>query len=144
MFGKWKKLFVLALAAVTLASVGAWCALRPTQVAQPHAATPASDELPTPADQLESRFASDVRPFVERYCFKCHGPNRPKAKLDLSRDATLASVAGNLRHWALVLDRLQADEMPPEDATRQPSPAERAVVVAWLRDLQAREVQRNS
>src|SRR5207247_1290569 len=34
-----------------------------------------------------------------------------------------------------VLDRLRADEMPPEDAPRRPAPEERAEVVAWLGEL---------
>ncbi len=144
MFGKWRKPFVLAGAFVALTSLGVWYAWRPTLIALPHAAVPASDGPSTSADQLESRFASEVRPFVQRDCLKCHGSDRPKAELDLSRDATLAAVAGNLRRWALVLERLQADEMPPEEATRQPSPTERAAVVAWLRDLQEHEAHKNN
>jgi len=143
MFGKRRKLFVLVVAAIALASLGAWYVLRPTVVALPHPTTPVGEGWASPADQLESRFASEVRPFVERYCFECHGSNRPEAELDLSRDATLAVVAGNMRQWALVRDRLQAGEMPPEDAKRQPSPAERAIVVAWLRDVQELVSQRS-
>ncbi len=135
MFGKRRKPFVLTVA-VALVILAGWYAFPPTPAA--------SLQTPTPPDKLESRFASEVRPFVERYCQKCHGPNRPKGDIDLSRDATLTAVAGNMRQWSRVLDRLQADEMPPEDAKRQPSPAERASVIAWLRDLQEREAQKNS
>src|SRR5207249_717382 len=47
-------------------------------------------------------------------------------------------------HWERVGQRLHAQEMPPEDAPRQPKPEERAAVVAWLRDLRAREAERNA
>ncbi len=137
MFGKRRKPFAFTIAAATLAVLGGWYVLHPTPAVRSHASPPT-------VDKLENRFASDVRPFVERYCLKCHGTNRPKGDLDLSRDTTLAAVAGNMRQWSRVFDRLQANEMPPEDAKRQPSQAERAAVVAWLRDLQEREVQKNS
>src|SRR5579884_2044159 len=137
MFGKWRKPFALAVAAATLATLGGWYFLHSTAVARSHASSPT-------VDKLENRFAADIRPFVERYCLKCHGPNRPKGDLDLSRDMTLAAVTDNMRQWSRVLERLQANEMPPEDAKRQPSGAERAAVIAWLRDLQEREIRKNS
>ncbi len=86
-------------------------------------------------DALEPRFATNVQPFLERYCFSCHGPNKQEAELDLSRDATVTAIAKNARHWDLVLERLQNQEMPPEDAPRQPQPEERAAVVRWLQNL---------
>ncbi|HZV04790.1 MAG TPA: DUF1592 domain-containing protein [Gemmataceae bacterium] len=95
-------------------------------------------------DSLESRFSSRVRPFLERYCFSCHGEKKQKAHLDLSRDSTVHAVANNTRQWERVLERLQADEMPPEEASRQPKPEERAAVVAWIRELRDREARRNA
>jgi hypothetical protein len=97
-----------------------------------------------PAESLEQRFATRVRPFLQRYCFSCHGTKKPEAELDLRRDATLEAVAKNARQWDLVLARLQAQEMPPEDAPRQPKADELAAVIAWLRELRERETQRNA
>jgi hypothetical protein len=85
-----------------------------------------------------------VWPFVERYCLSCHGPKRRKGGLDLSRDATAAAAANNARQWALVLERLRAQEMPPEDAPRQPKPDERAAAVAGLRDVLDRAARRDA
>jgi hypothetical protein len=85
-----------------------------------------------------------VHPFLERYCFGCHGPEKQEAELDLSRYSTVRSIANNARFWELVLDRLQTEEMPPEEAPRRPKPDERAVVVAWIRDLRDREAERNA
>src|SRR5262249_11360557 len=50
----------------------------------------------------------------------------------------------NARQWQLVLERLQAEEMPPEEAPRHPEPGERAAVVAWMRDLRDREAKRHA
>jgi hypothetical protein len=95
-----------------------------------------------PADPLEGRFATQVKPFLQRYCYACHGSKKAKAELDLSRDSTIAAIAANARRWDLVRERLQAGEMPPEGAPRHPQPGERAAVIAWLRDLRDRDAQR--
>src|SRR5205807_5536821 len=43
-----------------------------------------------PAETLEGRFASQVRPFLHRYCISCHGGKNPKAMFDRSCDSTLS------------------------------------------------------
>jgi hypothetical protein len=95
-------------------------------------------------DPIDQRFKDHVQPFLQRYCFSCHGPKKPKASLDLSRDATVAAIARNLRQWELVRQRLEAREMPPEEAPRRPAAEERAAVIAWLSDLRDREAQRHA
>jgi Protein of unknown function (DUF1592)/Protein of unknown function (DUF1588)/Protein of unknown function (DUF1587)/Protein of unknown function (DUF1585)/Protein of unknown function (DUF1595)/Planctomycete cytochrome C len=93
---------------------------------------------------LEQRFATKVLPFLERYCYSCHGAHKPKAALDLRRDATVTAILNNARQWELVLERLQAQEMPPEGAPLRPEPNERAAVITWIRDLLHHEAQRNA
>jgi hypothetical protein len=95
-------------------------------------------------DPLERRLSTQVRPFLERYCVSCHGAKKQKANLDLSRGVSLKAITGNFRQWEKVLQRLQASEMPPEDATRQPKPEERSAVISWIRELRDREAQRNA
>jgi hypothetical protein len=97
-----------------------------------------------PADRLERRFSTRVQPFLKRYCFSCHGPKKHKADLDLSRFSTVTAIATNARQWELVLERLQAEEMPPEDAPRQPKPEERAAVIAAIEELRDQEAQRTA
>src|SRR5262245_33228174 len=94
----------LVLSGVTLCltSLGAWCALRSLAGPVPEGArggpgagdrgVSAAKAGPAPADPLEQQFAARVRPFLERYCFSCHGPKKQRAKLDLSRDATVTAV----------------------------------------------------
>lgn len=96
------------------------------------------------AGSLELRYTRHVKPFLESYCFDCHGKAKPKAMLDLTRDATMAEIAKNMAHWEQVLTRVEEKEMPPEDAKRQPKPQERAAVVAWLREVRDREAERNA
>ncbi|HXX92811.1 MAG TPA: DUF1587 domain-containing protein, partial [Planctomycetota bacterium] len=104
----------------------------------------AAPSLAQGSDPLEGRFASQVRPFFERYCFSCHGPQKHKADLDLTRDFNVAAIARNSKEWDLVLSRIEAREMPPEETSRQPAPDERSRAVAWLHDLGDREAKRNA
>jgi hypothetical protein len=104
--------------------------------------TPATGQ--NAADPLEARFSTQLQPFFERYCFECHGPKKKKADLDLSRDFSIATIAKNPRQWDLVRARLQDQEMPPEDAPHRPTADERTAAIAWLRDLDDREANRNA
>jgi hypothetical protein len=93
---------------------------------------------------LEERFAARVQPLLQRYCYSCHGAKKPKAALDLSRDATVPAIVKNLKQWETVLERVHAGEMPPEEARLQPQAEERAALVAWIRDLRDREARRTA
>ncbi len=124
----------LVLAALLLCFLGLseWLAFRPLQGSAP------------PSDPLEKRFATQVQPFLKQYCFACHGSRKQEASLNLSRDSSVAAITRNARQWELVLQRLQAREMPPEEASRHPEAGERSAVIAWLRDLRDREAERNA
>ena len=90
---------------------------------------------------LERRFQEVVRPILKSQCLECHGVQKPKGKLDLSGYTSVESVIKDHRVWDRVSDRLTAEEMPPDDAPRQPSPHERRAILDWIdavRDDQAR------
>src|SRR5262249_26691524 len=93
---------------------------------------------------LQDRFTEVVQPFLKTYCLACHGPKKHEAKLDLSGYTSVAAILKGQRVWDHVLERLEAEEMPPERATRQPTPQERRAVVDWLRELRAQEARRNA
>ncbi len=95
-------------------------------------------------DRLEERFTEKVKPFLEGYCHSCHGAKKQEASLDLRRDATPASIAKNLKHWDLVVQRLKDGDMPPEEAARQPKAEERAAVIEWFKEFRAREAERTA
>src|SRR5436309_4132303 len=98
-----------------------------------------------PAEQpLERRFAEIVQPFLKNYCLSCHSGEKPKGKLDLAGYTTAAAVVKHERIWERVIERLEAGEMPPEKAPRQPKPHERRAVLDWLRDVREQEAQRHA
>jgi hypothetical protein len=135
--------------------VGVWYGFRPAKgPATPEEITDFAEESPRivsraePApsakiDSLVQRFSVHIQPFLSRYCFRCHGPKKQKAALDLSRDLTVSTMASNPRRWEMVLERLQAREMPPEEA-RQPEALERDRVIAWIRELRDHEAKRSA
>ncbi|MDR3636979.1 MAG: DUF1592 domain-containing protein [Isosphaeraceae bacterium] len=96
------------------------------------------------ARPLERGFDHVVRPFLKDQCLACHSADKPKAKLDLSVYTSAASVARDYRVWEHVAERLEAGEMPPEKAQRQPRPHERRAVLDWLRELREREAKQNA
>jgi hypothetical protein len=93
---------------------------------------------------LDRRFRERVQPFVETYCTGCHGADKPKGDLDLSLYSSLESVVGNFPQWNVVLDQLEARDMPPEKAKRHPSDALRVEVIDWIQSLRRFEASRNA
>ncbi|HEX7898003.1 MAG TPA: DUF1592 domain-containing protein [Planctomycetota bacterium] len=73
----------------------------------------------------------EVKKLLDQFCLKCHGPVKPKAKLDLSKYPDEASLLKDRRLWKRVLDQVVGHEMPPEDKP-QPAPAEREKITAYL------------
>ncbi len=89
-------------------------------------------------------FEEAVRPFLRDHCLACHGQKKHEGKLDLSRYESAGAVAKDRRVWDVVLRRLEAEEMPPDDAPRQPSVDQRKAVVAWVRADREREARENA
>src|SRR3954454_16467785 len=74
--------------------------------------------------QEKSAFEAKVKPFVEAYCIRCHGPDVQKAGLRLDQLGANLTEEDSLAKWALVHDRVAASKMPPRKS-EQPTPAER-------------------
>ncbi|HLJ91665.1 MAG TPA: DUF1592 domain-containing protein [Gemmataceae bacterium] len=93
---------------------------------------------------LARRFAEVVQPFLKNYCLACHGTQKHEAKLDLSAFTSPAAIAKHSHLWDRVLERLEAEEMPPERAARHPKPHERREVIECIRELRAQEAHRHA
>jgi hypothetical protein len=89
------------------------------------AAILAQEGAPAPA------FEREIRPLLESFCFKCHGPEKPKAGINLSAFKDEAAVQRDSRAWEKVLRQLREREMPPEGKS-QPSPEQRDKLVSWI------------
>lgn len=89
-------------------------------------------------------FDEEVRPFFKAYCVSCHSGAKPESDLDLSTFTTLESVAKDHARWALVLDRLKAGDMPPDDADSRPTDESRTKIIAWIEKARALEARRTA
>src|SRR4051812_47871105 len=96
------------------------------------------------AADLERAFTSSVHPFLESFCIDCHSGEKPKAQLDLSAYPTMAKVAADYRPWELVLEKLQASEMPPKKAKQHPTPEAREAVITWIKGMLQYEANKNA
>lgn len=105
----------------------------------------AAANAPQPIETtLERRFTETVQPFLTNYCVDCHGTKKQEGKLDLSGYSSLATVIKHERVWEIILERLDAEEMPPEKAPRQPTAAERKAVIDWIRGARTFEAERHA
>src|SRR5262249_797414 len=59
-------------------------------------------------------FKNEIRPILEKHCYECHGPEKQKAKLNLASFTDYEKVLEAKDVWQVVLERIQAYEMPPE------------------------------
>ncbi len=107
------------------------------------AATPSMRAVDVSNADLEREFAQTVRPFLTRYCIVCHGGVTPAGQFDLRPYSTMASVIQDYPRWALVLDKLTAQEMPPKVAPQPPADA-RQQIIDWVLGVRMNEARRNA
>jgi hypothetical protein len=93
---------------------------------------------------VETRFRTEIRPFLETYCLGCHSGEKPKGDLDLSAFTSAESVAKDLKRWETVLEQLEAGSMPPAKAKQKPTADARDGVITWIGAMRKVEAARNS
>jgi cytochrome c553 len=97
------------------------------------------------AADFEKRYAESVRPLLETYCSACHGKEQEAAnKLDLSLYASIDDVGKAHARWQKAIKRLEAKEMPPDDAAAQPSEEERRAIIDFLKAFFAEQAKKNA
>lgn len=125
---------------------GALAAVVPARAAEKAAKVDVS-KLPPPAQKQGVTYANDIKPIFDRSCVKCHGAEKPKAKLRLdSLDGALKGsadgkviVPGDSAASVLVhnIARLGDEDhwMPPPDNKAGIPPLtkeEIALIRAWI------------
>ncbi len=92
----------------------------------------------------QSTFEKTVKPFLQAYCVDCHSSETAEGDLNLASYTELDLVVADFRRWNVVLQRLQADDMPPEEAESRPSDEQRESIIRWLQSVRASEAKRTS
>lgn len=76
-------------------------------------------------------FASTVRPFLTRYCERCHGADEQSAERRFDTLSVELRDTNDLADWQDIVDQLNLAQMPPSDEP-QPTDVERRAVVQYL------------
>jgi mono/diheme cytochrome c family protein len=87
---------------------------------------------PLMADDAAATFRAGVQPILEGRCAKCHGGEKPEAKIRFAGPRTLEQLSGQRDLWFRVLAQVESGAMPPDDE-KPLSSAERQKIVAWIR-----------
>lgn len=67
-------------------------------------------------------FKKAAVPFMEKYCYECHGGKSTKADLDLKAIKDDKNILENHKLWRGVLQQVNSGEMPPKKFAHKPSP----------------------
>ena len=81
------------------------------------------------ADDSALDFQQDVKPVLEAYCIRCHGPETRTAGIDFQSIGPEGDAAQHRDVWLRVIHVLREREMPP--AAPFPNEAERITVADW-------------
>ena len=71
-----------------------------------------------------SDFQKVALPFMEKYCYECHGGKKTKADLDLKLIKDDKKILQDHKQWRGILHQVNTGEMPPEKQVLRPSPSE--------------------
>ncbi len=71
-------------------------------------------------------------PFVQSYCIDCHGAEKHKGDFRIDHLSSDMSDERFRDQWELVLDFVELEDMPPDDAKRYPGDSEREAFVKSL------------
>jgi len=103
-----------------------------------------ASKLPPVSAKQGVTYEKDIKPLFERSCFKCHGPEKQKAKLRLdSLEATLKGGSNGAGFekgasakstFVASVARLMSDDenMPPEGKGQAFSKEEVGLLRAWI------------
>ena len=94
----------------------------------------AADEAALRSDARKT-FQEHVEPFVKTYCTKCHGGGRAKANVNLEVDLKDPGRGAAFLHWKKAVANVKVHDMPPADAAKQPTEAERLQFIQWIGKL---------
>ena len=103
--------------------VACWAGLVPGAARGIAGESPPGDDRPRAVSKARDDFRGAVIPFVAKYCASCHGPEKPKAGLNLEALRDEATLRTRRRAWQRIREYVDGGIMPPEDSP-QPSRAE--------------------
>jgi len=88
--------------------------------------------LSVPAWSEESnRYAREILPLLQEYCYDCHGDGAKKGKLALDIHSDYDEIIGDHELWKRVWENLHRRNMPPADKD-QPGDEKTDRILSWI------------
>ena len=104
---------------------------RPPGVASASAVRPRPARRAAPRPPSEAAFSAATKDLFEQTCSECHHSEDAAGGLDVSLYKSVESL-GDRDRWEVILAKLKSREMPPEDASVQPSEEQIETLVKFL------------
>ncbi len=82
-----------------------------------------------------ARAADSFDAFLEKYCVRCHGPEKEKGDLRIDRLSRDFKQGPDVHHWAELIEQVNSGEMPPKKEKKRPAQDE---IAAFVTSLDAR------
>ncbi len=95
-------------------------------------------------DVLGQAYRREIWPLIQTHCLSCHDAETQEAQLDLSRFPSMDQVRLHQGVWGIVMERVEAGEMPPEDAETPMSERDRASLLKWIKAVRHDDALRNA
>lgn len=77
------------------------------------------------------KYANEIQPILDKYCYQCHGPTKQKGDMRLDVLNWDMVHGGDAEKWHSALDEINAGNMPPKKKA-QLTDEERRMVVDWI------------
>jgi len=123
------RIFGSGMTAMTLVGV-VWAMSLPCQ------AQPANDaDFSALQAEAKNIFREDVTQFIENYCKGCHGQNKQKGGINLEVALKNPGETASSKRWKQALAIVKTHDMPPDDAEKQPTDADRQKFVDGIGKL---------
>lgn len=84
-----------------------------------------------PTSAIPDEFQQQIRPVLRQFCYRCHGGEKIKGDVNLTKFESARSVERDPKLWRTVMDKLRQRDMPP-DGKPQPTEIDRQHIVNWV------------
>ena len=85
----------------------------------------AEDDFAALQGDAKKSFNDAIAPFIKTYCAECHGDKKMKGGLTFSPALKSPGDASSSAKWKQAVANVKAHDMPPDEADKQPTEAER-------------------
>ena len=97
-----------------------------------HAVSAGDAQIEARRKEAEELYRNEVTPFLKTYCVKCHGGGKTRGGISFTNMMKRPEAGELRRRWQIALANVREHDMPPEDAVKQPTEAERQTFMNWV------------